>query len=91
MIDLSWNSSRLEGDTYSLLETELLLTRGEVEEGKNAMEMQMILNRKAAIILGCALIGTKQYEQAVTILTDMRRQIPGNTEILGNLALASMD
>lgn len=49
LIDLSWNSSRLEGNTYSLLETERLLELGEAAEGKNAREAQMILNHKAAI------------------------------------------
>lgn len=43
LIDLSWNSSRLEGNTYSLLETERLLEQGEAAEGRNAMEAQMIL------------------------------------------------
>ena len=49
LIDLSWNSSRLEGNTYSLLETERLLELGETTEGKEARESQMILNHKAAI------------------------------------------
>lgn len=49
LIDLSWNSSRLEGNTYSLLETERLLNFQEEAEGKNAKEAQMILNHKAAI------------------------------------------
>jgi len=51
LIDLSWNSSRLEGNTYSLLETERLLELGEATEGKNAREAQMLLNHKAAIEL----------------------------------------
>lgn len=51
LVDLSWNSSRLEGNTYTLLETELLLEHGEAAEGRNAMETQMILNHKAAIEL----------------------------------------
>jgi hypothetical protein len=51
LIDLSWNSSRLEGNTYSLLETERLLELGEATEGKEAHETQMILNHKAAIEL----------------------------------------
>ena len=51
LIDLSWNSSRLEGNTYSLLETDRLLEFGEVAEGKQAKEAQMILNHKAAIEL----------------------------------------
>jgi hypothetical protein len=51
LIDLSWNSSRLEGNTYSLLETQRLLELGETAEGKGAGEAQMILNHKAAIEL----------------------------------------
>ena len=53
LIDFSWNSSRLEGNTYSLLETELLLDIGESVEGKDAKEAQMILNHKDAIELLC--------------------------------------
>jgi len=49
LIDLSWNSSRLEGNTYSLLETERLLSVGEAASGKDALEAQMILNHKRAI------------------------------------------
>jgi len=51
LIDLSWNSSRLEGNTYSLLETERLLELGKAAEGKDARDAQMILNHKAAIEL----------------------------------------
>jgi len=51
LIDLSWNSSRLEGNTYSLLETSRLLELGESAAGKDALEAQMILNHKAAIDL----------------------------------------
>lgn len=49
LIDLSWNSSRLEGNTYSLLETKRLIEFGESVEGKDITETQMILNHKAAI------------------------------------------
>ncbi len=49
LIDLSWNSSRLEGNTYSLLETEKLLATGEEAPGKDHKEAQMILNHKDAI------------------------------------------
>jgi len=49
LIDLSWNSSRLEGNTYSLLETERLLSVGEAATGKDALDAQMILNHKEAI------------------------------------------
>ncbi len=51
LIDLSWNSSRLEGNTYSLLETERLLRLGAEADGRAAEETLMILNHKAAIEL----------------------------------------
>ena len=49
LIDLSWNSSRLEGNTYSLLDTARLIEAGEAAEGRPATDRQMILNHKAAI------------------------------------------
>ena len=49
LIDLSWASSRLEGNTYSRLDTERLLHFGQAADGKDALETQMILNHKAAI------------------------------------------
>ncbi len=49
LIDLSWNSSRLEGNTYSLLDTARLIEAGEQSEGKERHETQMILNHKQAI------------------------------------------
>lgn len=49
LIDLSWNSSRLEGNTYSLLETKRLIELGENAPGKNITEAQMIINHKEAI------------------------------------------
>lgn len=49
LIDLSWASSKLEGNTYSRLDTERLIEFGQAAEGKDALETQMILNHKAAI------------------------------------------
>jgi hypothetical protein len=49
LIDLSWNSSRLEGNTYSLLDTKRLIDFGEEAQGKARLETQMILNHKDAI------------------------------------------
>ncbi|HET7460350.1 MAG TPA: Fic family protein [Longimicrobium sp.] len=51
LIDLSWASSRLEGNTYSRLDTLNLLEFGQRAEGKDATDTQMILNHKAAIEL----------------------------------------
>lgn len=64
LIDLSWNSSRLEGNTYSLLETERLLEKGTSAKGKNLQETQMILNHKRAIeflIQSAEQIGINRY------------------------------
>lgn len=49
LVDLSWASSRLEGNTYTRLDTQNLIERGQVATGKDAIETQMILNHKAAI------------------------------------------
>jgi len=49
LIDLAWASSRLEGNTYSRLDTLNLLEFGQRAEGKDATDAQMILNHKAAI------------------------------------------
>jgi hypothetical protein len=49
LIDLSWASSRLEGNTYNRLDTRNLIEFGQAAEGKDIQETQMILNHKAAI------------------------------------------
>jgi Fic family protein len=49
LIDLAYNSSRLEGNTYSLVDTERLLVEGTGVEGKLDEEKVMILNHKEAI------------------------------------------
>lgn len=49
IIDLSWGSSRLEGNQYSRIDTEELLTAGRAAEGASDRDRQMILNHKAAI------------------------------------------
>jgi Fic family protein len=49
LIDLSWASSNLEGNTYTWLDTRELIQHGTVAGGKSVLEAQMILNHKAAI------------------------------------------
>ena len=48
-IDLSWKSSQIEGNTYSLLETERLLKEKETAAGKTKEEAVMLLNHKEAL------------------------------------------
>jgi Fic family protein len=64
LIDLSWNSSRLEGNTYSLLDTRRLIEFGKEAEGSDRRDVQMILNHKDAIefLVGSASeIGFNRY------------------------------
>ncbi len=56
LIDLAWASSRLEGNTYSRIDTQNLIEFGQRAEGADPAEAQMILNHKAAIeyLVDCA-------------------------------------
>lgn len=49
LVDLSWASSRMEGNTYNVLDTERLIRFGEEAVGKDRKEAVMILNHKEAI------------------------------------------
>lgn len=48
-IDLSWKSAQIEGNTYSLLETERLLKEKQTASGKTKEEAVMLLNHKDAL------------------------------------------
>lgn len=61
LIDLSWASSHLEGNTYSRLDTRELIEHGRSAQGKAAVETQMILNHKSAIELLVENIDTAEF------------------------------
>ena len=63
LIDLSWASSHLEGNTYSRLDTVALIEHGRTATGKGAIETQMILNHKAAIELLVDNAGTAELNR----------------------------
>jgi len=63
LIDLSWASSHLEGNTYSRLDTRRLIEQGKAAQGKGAIETQMILNHKAAIELLVENIDTAGFNR----------------------------
>ena len=65
LIDLSWNSSRLEGNTYSLLETKRLIEFGAQADTKTAFETQMIMNHKAAIEFMVECAGDLKFSKYV--------------------------
>ncbi len=48
VIELSWKSSRIEGNTYTLLDTEKLILEHQEAPGKTKEETKMILNHKDA-------------------------------------------
>lgn len=48
-VEFSWKSSRIEGNTYSLLETDILIRQMKEAEGHPREEAVMILNHKTAI------------------------------------------
>ena len=63
-IDLSWKSSQIEGNTYSLLETERLLRESKTADGKTKEEAVMLLNHKDALRF---VLDNPDYLQHLTI------------------------
>ena len=49
IIELSWKSSQIEGNTYSLIDTEILIKENKEAKGHTKEEAQMILNHKKAL------------------------------------------
>lgn len=74
-VDLSWKSSQIEGNTYSLLETERLLKEKQTAQGKTKEEAVMLLNHKDALdfILDCPdylkELSVRRLEDIHSILT----------------------
>ena len=63
-IDLSWKSSQIEGNTYTLLETETLLKEYKEAKGHSREEALMLLNHKSALK---AIIERPQYFSALSL------------------------
>lgn len=63
-IDLSWKSSQIEGNTYSLLETERLLRESKTADGKTKEEAIMLLNHKDALRF---ILDNPDYLQELTV------------------------
>lgn len=63
-IDLSWKSSQIEGNTYSLLETEKLLREKQTASGKTKEEAVMLLNHKDALDF---VLAEPEYFQALSV------------------------
>jgi len=63
LIDFSFNSARLEGNTYTLADTERLLLQGAAAPGKPNAERIMILNHKEAIAYLVRYVDTLQPDE----------------------------
>ncbi len=63
-VDLSWKSSQIEGNTYSLLETERLLREKQTAEGKSREETIMLLNHKEALDF---IVSVPDYLKELTV------------------------
>lgn len=92
LIDLSWSSSRLEGNTYSLLDTKRLIEEGAEAEGHSRREAQMILNHKDAIefLVGTAdEIGFNRYS-ILNLHALLANNLLDNPEAAGRLRRISV-
>ena len=63
-IDLSWKSSQIEGNTYSLLETERLLRESKTADGKTKEEAVMLLNHKDTLRF---ILDNQDYMKTLTV------------------------
>ena len=96
LVDLSWASSQLEGNTYSLLDTKRLIEHGQAAEGKDAAETQMILNHKAAIEFLVDSAGDLEFNrQSIlnlhALLSDNLLQDPGASGRLRRIGVGIND
>lgn len=83
-IDLSWKSSQIEGNTYTLLETERLLLEKQAANGKTREEAMMLLNHKTALDF---IIDNPDYLQKLSVarIEDIHRLLVQDLGIEHNI------
>ena len=83
-IDLSWKSSEIEGNTYTLLETEALLKNKITAKGKTMEEANMLLNHKDAIDF---LIQDSEYLNPLSVakIEDIHSLLVKNLDVDRNI------
>ena len=79
-VELAWKSSRIEGNTYSLLETEELLKTKQGAAGHTTLETQMILNHKTALDVILANL-TSFVSFSITDVMDIHQALTQNLNI----------
>ncbi|MBE6451221.1 MAG: cell filamentation protein Fic [Alphaproteobacteria bacterium] len=63
-VELAWKSSKIEGNTYTLLDTERLLNENISAKGKTKEETNMVLNHKKALDF---ILKSPEYYKNITI------------------------
>ena len=83
-IEFSWKSSRIEGNTYSLLETEILIKQAKEAFGHSQYEATMILNHKRAMDF---ILQNRSYfkELSVVKIIKLHGLLTGDLEITSGL------
>lgn len=79
VIELAWKSSKIEGNTYSLLETETLIKNFRKAKGKSKQEATMILNHK------------KSFEMILAYRNDFRKISVSLINQIHNLIVAGLE
>ena len=96
-MDLAWASSRMEGNTYEILQTERLLEAGEQADGKDRAEALMILNHKDAIQYVVSLLAEAAIDRRTLFDTRAERcrvaqgGVPGELSRVRSALRAQMD
>ena len=80
-VELSWKSSALEGNTYTLLDTQLLLIDGVRPNNRTEFETQMIINHKNAVSFIIKNTELFKGEVAFSTLEELHRIIAHNLGI----------
>ena len=84
-VELSWKSSSLEGNTYTLLDTQLLLTEGVRAKNRTEFETQMILNHKDAIAFIMTNLELFRSSVSFATLEELHKIIGKNLDIESGL------
>ena len=80
-VELAWKSSALEGNTYTLLDTQLLLLEGVKARNRTEFETQMILNHKNAISFIIENPDLFEHEIKFSSVEELHRIISNNLGI----------
>ncbi|MCQ2395537.1 MAG: Fic family protein [Kiritimatiellae bacterium] len=88
-IDLSWKSAQIEGNTYTLLETETLLKDLQEAKGRKHEEAVMLLNHKSALK---AILERPEWFERISVskIEDLHTVLTEGLDVERNLRHASV-